>query len=139
MNNIYVAFLLYIWMTIAQAQAAVAPQFGDQLAEISWQAWAIVFGYGAVGILIRLGQALKTQEVKPTFIDMSTWILLGLFSAFATFALCEGVNAVTSARMPDMIEGALITTGAYNHKKVIDWLSARLEKMFGSSSSEGIH
>lgn len=137
-NNACVGICMFAWVVIAQAQAILVPQFGDQITEIGWQAWALVFGYGAVGTIMRLNKAIKEQEINPTPLELAAWGLLGIFSAFATFAFCEAINGASATRViPDLMEGILISTGAYNHKRVINWLTGKLEKVFGAEKSEG--
>lgn len=135
-NNLSVGAFFFLWVAIAQAQTIIAPQFGDQITEISWQAWALVIAYGAVGTIMRLQEAIKSHEVNPRFIDIAAWSLLGMFAAVATFAMCEFVNEVTGKRLPDLVEGALISIGAYNRKKVIEWMTDKLTRMFGGDKKE---
>ena len=118
------AFFL-LWVAAAQAQQILAPAFGMELAQIPWQSWGWVLLFGTIGTMARIQGAIKAKEVQLTAADVVTWIAVGLLAALIAFSLCEWAKEVLGRRVPDLLEGAIISTAAYNRKSVIAWFSAK--------------
>lgn len=133
-THLPLGMFIFVFAAIAHAQAVTVPQFGDQISEISWLAWGLVFAYGLVGAMMRLQEALKKKELVPTFWDIASWLLFGLFAAIATFGMVEMANRITGVRLPDLIEGALVSAGAYNRDRVVNAFTTWLQNIIGITS-----
>lgn len=121
------AFFL-LWVAAAQAQQILAPGFGHELSLIPWQSWGWVVLFGAIGTMARIHAAIKAKEVELTAFDIVTWVSVGLLAALIAFAACEYVKEITGRRVPDLLEGAIISTAAYNRQSVIGWFADKLSR-----------
>lgn len=118
-NIIGVGTMLFLWAMVAQAQSVVAPGFGHELQSITWQAWGFVGLYILAGVLARVNKAVKTQEVALTLLDVVTWPLVGILAGAAGFTICEYAKEITGWRIPDLMEGLVISVFAYNREESI--------------------
>lgn len=124
-----VGLFFILWVIAAQAQQIVTPGFGDDLRNISWQAWGWVVLFSMIGTMARMQGALKSKELELTVRDFIAWMSIGLFAAFIAFAVCEFLKEVTNRQVPDLIEGAIISLASYNRRAVIQWATERLRSI----------
>ena len=127
--NLGMGVFFLLWVAAAQAQQVLAPSFGTELQQITWQSWGWACLFGSIGTMARIQAAIKAKEVQLSVVDFLAWILVGLLAALIAFALCEWLKEFSGRRVPDLLEGAIISTAAYNRQSVIAWFSERLRRL----------